>query len=37
MNGFKNLKFYSVIPQNILKAVSLLDKLGYEAGCDLSL
>lgn len=30
MNEFKNLKFKSVTPQDILQAVGLLDKLGYE-------
>lgn len=30
MKEFKNLKFQSVIPQDILQAVGLLDKLGYE-------
>ena len=35
-NKFKNLKFQSVIPQDILQVVGLLDKLGYEAGCDFS-
>jgi len=36
MSEFKNLKFHSVIPQDILQAVGLFDKLGYEAGCDFS-
>lgn len=30
VNELKNLKFKSVIPQDILQAVGLLDKLGYE-------
>lgn len=30
MKEFKNLKFKSVTPQDILQAVGLLDKLGYE-------
>lgn len=30
LNEFKNLKFQSVTPQDILQAVGLLDKLGYE-------
>lgn len=30
MKEFNNLKFKSVIPQDILQAVGLLDKLGYE-------
>lgn len=30
LNKFKNLKFKSVTPQDILQAVGLLDKLGYE-------
>lgn len=36
MKGFKNLKFHSVIPQDILQAVELLEKLGYEVGDDFS-
>lgn len=35
-NEFKKLKFQSVIPQDILQAVGLLEKLGYEAGSDFS-
>lgn len=31
LNEFKNLKFHSVIPQDILQAVELLGKIGYEA------
>lgn len=30
LNELKNLKFQSVIPQDILQAVSLFEKLGYE-------
>lgn len=30
MKEFKNLKFQSVIPQDILQAVGLLEELGYE-------
>lgn len=36
LNEFKKLKFQSVIPQDILQAVDLLEKLGYEAGGDFS-
>ena len=36
LNSFKNLKFQSVIPQDILQAVGLFDKLGYELQCDFS-
>ena len=31
LNEFKNLKFHCVIPQDILQAVELLGKIGYEA------
>lgn len=34
LNKFKNLKFHSVIPQNILQAVSLLERIGYEVVCN---
>ena len=36
MNEFKKLKFQSVIPKDILQAVGLFDKLGYELQCDFS-
>ena len=36
MKEFKNLKFQSVIPQDILQAVSLLEEIGYEVGWDFS-
>jgi len=36
LNNFKKFKFQSVIPQDILQAVGLLDKLGYGAECDFS-
>ena len=36
MKEFKKLKFQSVIQQDILQAVGLFDKLGYELQCDFS-